>query len=134
MKIKNKSKNKKIIIAAIVAVVVLVAGTFFWYFNNQDNKQEEPKTTEKNYVTKEDENISSTGELAIQTDESSTDEKIIRPGANNTSGTPEKPNITRAEQTGDFIRVSTFLNKPSNGKCILKLEKAGVPTVSKEAF
>lgn len=44
---------------------------------------------------------------------------------------PEKPEVTRAEQSNDNIRVSAIFNKQSNGKCTLRLKKSGYNDVTR---
>lgn len=67
-----------------------------------------------------------------------TDDKVIAPSTNNSASQdqsipPEKPAITRAEQSGDYIRISAIFTKISTGTCALTLEKVGSSTISKSA-
>ncbi len=119
-------------IAAGAVILLAVAGVGAWAYSA--NTEPEVVSTADSHVEKPKQK-----QPANQKDENPpetvpNEEKIIQPGADIDQGaSPEKPDITRAEQVGDFLRVAIILKDPSNGSCTLRLEKLGFATVTKDA-
>ncbi len=135
MKIKSKGKKKRLFIgAAIVLTILLSLSIFFWIKSQEDAKQ---KIAENEYV-KESKSKPKKKDKEPQPAESPQQiqeegEKITRTSdRSSNTGSPEAPTITRAEQVGDTIRISAMLNKPSSGRCVLKLSQTGSATIQKD--
>lgn len=128
MKIKSTKRTKKIIIIAIIIFIfALAAGAFYLYSNQKNNNDKGLSTVENNRVEDKDQKLTD-GELPAE------DKTIVSEESTpNSRGNIEAPNITRAEQTGAFIRVSAIFSKPSSGKCLLKIQRAGFNSINKEA-
>lgn len=128
MKIKSTKRTKKIIIIAIIIFIfALAAGAFYLYSNQKNNNDKGLSTVENNRVEDKDQKLTD-GELPAEDKTIVSDESTPISGGN-----IEVPNVTRAEQTGDFIRVSALFSKPSSGRCILKIQRPGANTISREA-
>ena len=129
---KSISKRRKIIIFAVILALIVAGGAGTYYYMNRggDPESEKLKTVENNYVDSKDlkNNQDSSGSSSSQHGE-----KVTSSNTNvDSEASPEKPNITRAEQTGEYVRVSVVLTQASNGRCTLKLEKNGYSTLTKE--
>lgn len=121
-------KNKKILIISVVSIVVIAASAsaYFLLFNKKD--------ADSNSVPSDSNSVTDKNQ-PITDGTSSGEDKVITPSpSNNDTGTPpEKPSVTRAEQSGSNIRVSAIFTKSSSGDCLLTLEKSGETTVTKTA-
>lgn len=126
--------RRKLVIGGLLILIILVGICFYMYQQNKNYNEQQLSTVEKNYVSNEDKKKSTDSSSQNKSSTTpSSDEKTIPSNATVDSGAvPEKPNITRAEQSGDSIRVSAIFTQATNGKCILKLEKNG-STITKEA-
>ena len=122
MKIKNRSMTKKRKFIIVILLFVFLAGLTggIWAFskNTSNNEQGNPKnnpTKNKRTSSSEDNNTKDSHAKVVLPDTSSGASQTIL----------EKPNITRTEQTGDFIRVSAIFSEASTGNCRLKMTQAG---------
>jgi cytoskeletal protein RodZ len=120
----SKSKNsKKLIILSLVILVLTSLGVLFAMSKQPTKTTSEPLTKENNHVDNEKQPITNS--------DSGTADKTLPPSSTSSgSSAPEKFSITRAEVSGDYLRVSAIINNPSTGSCILKLEKQGYDAVS----
>ncbi len=134
MKIKNRKKLSKKKLALLIACLLLlgsVGGYIAYSVNKTADNNKKLSTVEDNQVEDEEQPLVDDYEDSTN---SSGKEKVLQPSASSRSAqnSLEKPNITRAEQTGDFIRVSAIFSQSSSGRCILKISKVGQPTIQKE--
>lgn len=142
MNIIKNTKNKKLAITLTSVLVIALGAVGVYAVMQQRATNDENITTatrEENTVSEEDKNLpvnpSTNQTEAEQTNEDNEtgDNKVITPAPTETDGSaPEKPSVTRAEQSGDAVRVSAILSEPSNGTCTLML-KNGSHTVEKSA-
>ncbi len=133
MRISSKKpfyKRKKVVALFLIIFVIITGATVFALRSN-DNKstnpssgKAKPEKTEKKESVKQE---------SVASDSEQEKEAVRVSDSVASSDSIEAPNITRAEQIGDFIRVSAIFNNPSNGKCILKFEQAGQTRLQKEA-
>lgn len=129
-------KRKKFLILALI--IVALAATASVYAFNVANEQEKEKTSETPSSIDKDNSKSLKDKDKEQTYKSvpasdSQDKEAVQAENVEPSAEVEAPNITRAEQTGDFIRVSAIFSNPSNGTCTLRFEQAGQQAVQAEA-
>lgn len=125
----HKKKNKKLLII-IVVVSLLAIAVIAWFFlkpNTITAPSTLPKSQEDNYVDD--------GNQPLTDGKPGTEDKVITPTTppSSESGNIEKPTITRAEQNGDFIRISVVLTDASSGTCVVSLSKSGESTLEKSA-
>jgi len=121
-------KNKKILIISLVSLVVIALGAILAYkFLSQGQDPSNSVPPDSNFV--EDKNQPLTDGNTPNQD------KVITPdqsGSDSSPGEqPEKPSITRAEQSGSNIRVSAILTNASSGTCLLTLRKNGAADITK---
>lgn len=134
MKISSKKpflKRKKVLVFIFVIFVLAISGVAAFALQSNDNMDSDPSSgkakpekTEKKEKAKQ--------EVVSSNDEQEKDAVRIE-SSTPSSNSVETPNITRAEQVGDLIRVSAIFNNPSSGKCVLRFEKSGQATLQKEA-
>lgn len=122
------TKNKKLILLGLLFLGISGTAGAAYVINQRDDSTP-PVTTERNYVEDEDQPLTN--------GTPGTEDKVITPSesAYDTDETMqlEKPNITRAEQSGDFIRVSALLSQPSTGECKASFTKDGSASLDKRA-
>jgi len=135
---KKSSKRKLAVLSAIGALVVAAVAVYaLWQNNTLSNREmtknidetssvQEQQTDGLNDSSEEDSNPG-LPQKPPQQDSGSSDE----PGDSPSGVTPEKPNITRAEQSSNTIKVVAFLQQASSGKCELRLSKSGQSTISR---
>jgi len=124
-------KNKKILIGSIIGLV-LVAGAAVTTVTLLNMKKNDPNTVppDSNYVTDKNQPITN--------GTTPSEDKVITPSPSNNNSPsdsgeqPEKPSITRAEQSGNNIRVSAVFTNASSGSCILTLQQNST-TITKTA-
>lgn len=124
-------KNKKTLLI-ILGALLFIGGLVYLYGGhllNRNSQTTVPLPTDSNHVTNKDQSLTDGTPPAT--------DKVITPSTPSDSNppeqTPEKPVITRAEASGDFLRISAILNQPSTGTCLLTLEKSGLSPVTKTA-
>ena len=124
-------KNKKILIISLISLVILAGAAGITYKLLNNNKVADSNTVppDSNFVTDKDQPL---------TDGTTPNEdKVITPSpgtpTGDTGAQPEKPNVTRAEQSGTNIRVSAVFTSASSGACLLTLQKSGATTITKTA-
>lgn len=142
MKIQKKSKKKIIIILSVILVIIL-SSVAFASINHigpfEENTKEKVRQNKDKIKIKKEKQQSDNPNDADQ--QASSDTSLDNPGPKTTpteepinpSTPPEVPLVTRAEQSGDYIRVAGVLKSPSNGTCTLRLEKAGHSPLIKQA-
>ena len=143
MKINKPSNKRSIIIASSIIGVLLLGGGVFalWQLNNSEpSNQELTEGTDNTSAVKEEQvqenEVNATGEPDAGLPSKSSENN--QPVSNETNSgssniTPEKPQISRAGQSGDSIRVVAIFQQESSGYCELKLSQASSQTVSREA-
>lgn len=127
-------KNKKLLIFISVAVLLLASvGVYLWMKSDTAQKQEvaqnNPQTD--NIVTDKDQPL--TNGTSSGQDKTITTKPDNQATSDPNAADPEKPTITRAEVSGDYVRVSATFSRPSSGTCRLSLEKKGAASVVKDA-
>lgn len=125
----HKIKSNKILIS-IVAIGVLAATALAWFVLKPDDAvipSTLPQSQEDNHVSDADQPLTD--------GRPGNEDKVITPATptDSGSGNIEIPTITRAEQAGDFIRISAVLTNTSSGSCIVSFSKAGESTVERSA-
>jgi hypothetical protein len=119
-------KNKKVLIISVVSllfVALMASALIIPRLNRSTVPGEDSVPTDSNFV--EDTNQPLTDGTTPKED------KVLTADQTPTSSSIEKPTITRAEQSGDYIRVSAILSTASNGSCILTATKSGSPNITK---
>jgi hypothetical protein len=126
----NKNKhNKKILLIIALTVVLFASGAgalYLW-------KKDKIAPSADNPVTQENTSVKDKNQPIINAPSGSEDKVITPTPTPESESSLEKPNITRAEQSGDYIRVSAIFSNASSGTCLLRLEKAGAQTITKTA-
>ena len=134
MKIKTTQKNnkKKIIILSILTLLVLGAGVYFAVRSYNDNDQNAIESINQESASSESKNpIKGT----VDTSKDS-DPKTIIPsdeGQETSNSELEKPQITRAEQSGTNVRVAAIYTNPAFGTCSVVFEKSAESSVVRSA-
>jgi len=148
MKSITRKRKKSILtkrrLAIIIPAFLIIVGsgmawaysTNNWPFGSPQSVNKDNTVDTKEEYNNKDSSINNQEETTPQTSPSTTTEGKTSQTNNtvNQANTPETPNITRAEQSGNSIRVSAIFNNASNGKCVLRLEKAGSSSIVKEAL
>ena len=130
-------KRKKFLVIVLIVITLLAAASV--YALNTTNEQENDKPSKTSSYQNKDNSSSSKKKQEkeagkpVATDSSQNKDAIQAETVEPSGADIEAPNITRAEQTGDFIRVSALFSNPSNGSCTLKFEQTGQQTVQVEA-
>lgn len=125
-------KNKKTIIIAVISILAIstLAVLLVGFFSRQ-NTNSNTVPPDSNYVDDEDQPLTDGTTPA--------EDKVIIPAPDSNTGTDdtetaiEKPVITRAELSGDNIRISAIFSEPSSGNCLVTIEKAGHTAITKTA-
>lgn len=124
--------NKRILLLTLV-IVLLAGGIVFVVWSDMLTNNKEEGTIEE----ARNDNESETGH--VDKHQASDNEDSSNNNGNNDEGNGnknsnstdsehppiEKPNITRAEQSGNHVRISAIFNASSNGKCKVVLNKSG---------
>lgn len=129
-------KRKKFFVIVLIIIALLAAVSV--YALNTTNEQE--KDTPSRTSSHQDKDSSPSkkkqekeAEKPATTDNDQSKDAIQAEDVEPSGADIEAPNITRAEQTGDFIRVSALFSNPSSGSCTLKFEQTGQQTIQTEA-
>jgi len=141
---KKSVLTKRRLAIIIPAFLIIIGGGIAWAYsthnwpfgspqtaNNPDNTVDtkEEYNNKNSDIDNQEETTTQTPPPAATDDKTSQTDNTV-----NQANAPETPNITRAEQSGSSIRVSAIFNNASNGKCVLRLEKAGSSSIVKEAL
>lgn len=130
MRILRSSSKKGLIITGVVVVLVLGAAGAYWWMSQSDQNQiasgEQAAEQAGNFVKEEDID-------AEPAPTQNNEEKVIisDPEDNNSGTPPEKPNLTRAEQSGDDIRIAATFSDASSGNCRLLMSKEGYQDIER---
>lgn len=122
-------KNKKIVVLVLILFTALAAGSVYGWMRYTAEQNEQAAINNPST-----DNIVEDKDQSLTDGQSSGEDKVIAPTPSSPSDTaPEKPTITRAEVSGDYIRISATFTQPSSGECVAVLEKSGATTVTKTA-
>ena len=143
MKINKPSKKRTIIIISLLIGVLLLAGISFaaWQSKNRSlSNAELTETTDETSAVKESQvkkdGIKDNGAtLPAKSSEAKDRQDTTVSDSNDSSSrsTPEKPQISRASQSGETIRVVALFQQDSSGYCELELSQAGGQAISRES-
>lgn len=135
----TKKLNRRIILSVIVVTLLAVGAGYALWQNNQLSPRTDEQAEEDNQqgrITEDQVEDSDDQPPATQPKPDDPDNKVIvapstdDPEPNN-PGNIIAPQISRAEQSGDNIRVAASFDTATSGTCELRLEKAGAETVTK---
>ena len=123
---KSKSSKKQIILSLIAVALIAGCGIAYYIYNqNRDEVNRDNTSGVKESQVKDNEGPS----VSSDTDDpgsTTNPDKITSPGTKpSTDASIEAPTITRIEQTGANVRISTIFNSNTSGSCNLTLEKGG---------
>lgn len=125
---------------SIIVILLLAAGGGYALWQSQgapdlietvtDDSKKESSTEREQKEAEDTETGRITEDQVVDNDSDDTE-----PSSNDTSNqsSPEKPEITRANQRDDKIKVAAIFDESSNGQCILRVSKEGEDTIKRTA-
>lgn len=138
MKIAQQKLGKRTAIAILIIGVSVVASYFaysFWQnrpLSNQGLTDLNDKTSSIQQDQVENSDTKSNSALPQKPPAQNNTETPSVDTENSSNVTPEKPNITRAEQSGSNLKVTAIFHSSSSGSCELRLSKSGQKTISQK--
>lgn len=120
----NKSRffSKKVIIGASLFLIVAASVTSFWLWKkgqaDEVSRGEQAAQQAGNFV---DEGAKDTEDTVTP----NSVDKVIAPGGEAITDSPEKPTVTIRASGDTHIRITAAFDKPSNGTCRLVMKHAG---------
>lgn len=138
-----KKLNRRIVLAVIAVMLLAVGAGYALWQDNQPDLAETEQTAETNQpnggrITEDQVEQDDTDPPPSPPEPNDPNDKVIvapsptdDDSTANGSGNIAAPQISRAEQSGNDIRVAASFDTATSGSCELRLERRGAKTVTK---
>lgn len=132
----KKSLTKRTFIISAVVILLLGGGAFaLWRPTSELNNEkltesaDNTSTVEPEQAEGQESAESKDGDLPQKPPYQENRQNEVTTQGTDNGAPPEKPRVTRAEQSGDTIKVTAIFNAQSSGSCELRLSKTGEPSL-----
>ena len=141
MKINKVSKKTPIVLASFLAAILLASGIAFSIMqqnNATQSNEEQTKAVDETSSVKENQvedsgNSSNDGASLPEKTSSYAPVETDTDNPDSSTSSPERPTVSRANQSNDQITVVATFQQESAGYCELQLTQPGQTTISRQA-